>query len=79
MYRVVRGNGTAGQKAPVCGHKCTVPRGTASPTGPGQKAPVGAVPYRGVPLVRGVVRLWFYAIWQHEEIGRVPPNFADTR
>ena len=39
------------------GHNCTVPRGTACPTGPIPKVPVGAVLYRRVPLGWYAVRL----------------------
>ena len=50
MYHAVQPNGTAACKALGHGHNCTVPRGTACPTGPIPRVPVGAVPYRRVPL-----------------------------
>jgi hypothetical protein len=50
MYHAVQANGTAGQKCPVIGEKWAVPGGTAGPTGPTRRVPVGAVLYRQVPL-----------------------------
>ena len=56
-YQAVRLNGTACPKCLVHGPLLPVPRGTAGPTGPIPKVPVGAVPYRGLPLGVRLVRL----------------------
>jgi hypothetical protein len=57
LYHLVQLRGTAWHLCPVGGALCPVPGGTACPTGPIPRVPVGAVLYRPVPLAGHAVRL----------------------